>query len=220
MSSTSVHALSTGGGRKEFSDGSRAYLHTTDLTGGGTKHGMGGSISRVVMPLTGNGAKTALDGSAAWLYTTVCGLPRPVVDTRISTRLGAETTGVGGRSLQLVVYKGRDYRVHLKLEMRDLQTGEFVSVPPDSICRVVLALKGPMNYCIDSSAPSSPISLMEQGKTVQLQLGNINGLIVGRYHGWLTVFDWLADDGIPWAVTGRNFDKPTFDLLVTQWPVC
>ena len=220
MSDVSVHALSTGGGRKEIFDGSRTYLYTTDLTGAGTKHGMGASADKVLVPLTGNGAKTAFYGSGAKLYTTVCGLPRPVVDTRISTRLGAQTTGVGGRSLNLVVYKGRDYRVHITLEMRDLQTGEFVSVPPDSICRVVLALKGPMNYCIDSAAPSSPISLMERSKTIQLQLGNIEGLMLGRYHGWLTVFDWLADDGIPWAVTGRNFDKPTFDVLVTQWPVC
>lgn len=121
---------------------------------------------------------------------------------------------------EVTAYINRDHQVRYQLKQRDPETGDIVVIPEDAVTRAVLKLQGPDTFCIDTDKHGDPITLLENATVLGLQLGRIEGLQLGTYRGWLTLYDPQSPNGEPWGQGGRRKDRPTFSVRVINWPIC
>jgi hypothetical protein len=64
-------------------------------------------------------------------------------------------------------------------------------------------------FCIDTDVDTDLIAL--DGGTVEMSLGLVPSIAVGRYVVQLTVYDSVATEGYSWG---------SFSLIVRNWTVC
>lgn len=104
---------------------------------------------------------------------------------------------------------------------RDPDTGDMVIVQENAILRAQLTLESATrSYCIDTNNAADPIELLDDETVLQLQVGRIPDIELGRYRGWITLYDADAPNGIPWGPGGTRNDRPSLDVRVARWPTC
>jgi hypothetical protein len=84
---------------------------------------------------------------------------------------------------------GRDNVERLEL----IQDGDPVTA--DAVTRAVLRFGG---YCLDTDVVDDTISLADSATVVEVQIGQIAGLLPGYYQGHLIVYDNPHPNGIMW----------------------
>lgn len=216
-----VDTLPSGAGFRRSLGGSNSFLESYSLGYTGRKQAVGGeAVALNIFVSRGKGHKAHTAGSNSIVMQTALGLTRPVLNTTLNLIAGMQAPVTGGHSRPLVAYQNLGQRINFRLLQRDTITGNIIPVESYSISKAVLTLTGPGHFCIDSSVERDPIALLEKTTVVQFQIGKIAGLLPGQYKGWLTIYDWLSSEGIPWSPGGDRQDKPTFDIQVIEWPIC
>ena len=108
----------------------------------------------------------------------------------------------------LQAYIGRDFEEVLLLELQPVGGTAFETVSVDTVTRAIFRFG---DYCIDTEDLVPLISLEENATRVEMKLGQITGLVAGKYTGYLTIYDATNTNGLPW-------EKLT--VVVWPWPVC
>jgi hypothetical protein len=110
----------------------------------------------------------------------------------------------------LNAYVGRDFDEIILLEYLPVGGSDYETVPIDTVTRAVFRFG---DYCIDTDEVEHAdlISLTENATQVEMKIGMISGLVQGTYKGWLTIFDAVNTNGIPWQLC---------KVQVWPWPIC
>ena len=91
----------------------------------------------------------------------------------------------------------------LQSEATDLLEG-----PRNAITRVMAHFG---EYCLDTNVGADPIEYVAADGAVEMQLGLVPGIAVGRYELLVTCFDAATPEGYAWG---------EFRIDVKPWPIC
>ena len=105
----------------------------------------------------------------------------------------------------IVAYIDRDNRTRIEL------TSGGAPVEEDTVTRAVFLFG---SYCLDTDEVDDAdyIQLSADKTEVYLWLGLVPNLTVGRYTGYLTVYDSTTPNGLAWG--------PTVTVSAREWNVC